>query len=244
MSTTILQLNQVTVKAGISSQYLLKDISFALKQGDRLAIIGTVGAGKSTLLRLLNRLHNPTEGYILFQGENIVDFPIEQLRRRIVLVPQEPQLLNMTVQETLAYPLILQHQNQQLIHQRQDYWCQQLGIPESWLQRYEWQLSLGQRQLVAIARALMMEPGILLLDEPTSALDSGIAHHLLTILQSLPLTIVMVNHQLDLISGFAHKLIWLHQGEIYQNSSFAELDWEKIRAQFEAFSPSVADDFD
>ena len=235
-----LELFDVSLTTPNGSRYLLENISFAVSQGDRLAIIGTVGSGKTTLLRLLNRLSTPVQGKIYFNNEDIRNIAVFKLRSMIALVLQEPKLLGMTVAEALAYPLVLQKQTPAIINQRVDYWREQLQIPDSWLDRNELQLSLGQRQQVAIARALILEPQILLLDEPTSALDMAVAHNLMETLsfqaQSRQMTIIMVNHQLNLVQQFANRIIWLNQGKIYQDTQSSSLDWQILEQKFKELS--------
>jgi D-methionine transport system ATP-binding protein len=133
------------------------------------------------------------------------------------LVPQEPKLLGLTVAETLIYPLTLQKLPSAEIQRRRD-WAYQVGaIPESWRQRREWQLSLGQRQWVTILRGLLLEPDILLLDEPTSALDPERCQALIDLLLALnaqtQLTIVMVNHQRQWLTALDSRLVNLGKGE-------------------------------
>lgn len=243
MSSVVLKVDDVTLQSSVDNQYILKNICFSVNSKERLGIIGTVGSGKSSLLRLLNRLNSPTKGEIYFHGENISSLPVINLRRQIVLVPQEPKLLEMTVAETLAYPLILQSFSQENINQRLSFWCHQLKIPEAWLDRTELQLSLGQRQLVAIARALMMQPSIILLDEPTSALDFGVASNLIEILINLAqehnITIIMVNHQLNVVEDFSQRVIWLNQGEMYQDIPSNQINWLDIRSQFTSIQQEI-----
>ena len=172
MQTAQLQLKQVSLSAAVGSRYLLKDISFQAWTGDRIAIVGQTGAGKTSLLRLLNRLNEPTTGSIYLENQEYRQIPVIQLRQQITLVPQESKLLGMTVREALAYPLILRRLPSAEIQQRLGYWLEQLRIPSDWLGRTEVQLSAGQRQWCAIARALVIQPKILLLDEPTSTLDA------------------------------------------------------------------------
>ncbi|MDJ0671846.1 MAG: ATP-binding cassette domain-containing protein, partial [Microcystis sp. M53598_WE2] len=164
----ILELQQVNLAIRRGSAYLLEDITFSIKQGEKLAIVGASGAGKTTLLRLLNLMQEPTTGNIYFQGKSIREIPVISLRQQIVLLPQESKLLGMTVRDALAYPLQLKKLTPAEINQRIDRWTSLLKIPEQWFERGELELSLGQRQLVAITRALLLEPSILLLDEPTS----------------------------------------------------------------------------
>ena len=232
-SSLIMQVERVSLAASIGSAYLLQDISFRVNRGDRLVIIGSSGAGKTSLLKLLNHLSTPTTGSIELEDRSIKEIPVISLRRQVVLVPQEAKLLGMSVEETLAYPLVLQQLPKEEIRQRVETWRTALGISEKWLERNELQLSLGQRQLVAIARALIMQPKILLLDEPTSALDFGSATHLLNILRQLTedghLTIIMVNHQLELVQHFANRILYLEAGKLQEDRATTELDWQQIQ---------------
>ena len=232
-SHSILRLKQVSLAALIGSDFLLQDISFEIKPKDKLAIIGASGAGKTSLLRILNRLNTPTEGEIYFQAAPWGKISAIQLRRQIVLVTQEPKLLGMTVEEALNYPLQLQKLSMAQMRQKLDTWSNMLHIPQQWFNKTELELSLGQRQLVAIARGLIMQPQILLLDEPTSALDVGLAHHLLSVLEHLNqtqgLTIVMVNHQLELIKDFANRILYLVAGRLEVDTPATEMVWQRLR---------------
>lgn len=216
---------------------LLTDISVAIAKGSKTALIGATGSGKTTFLRLLNRLVDPSAGTVTFNGKNIQEIPIQNLRRRVLLVPQEPCLLGMTVSEAIAYPLKLQNFTQSEINSRSQKWLDKLQIDHKLLNRAELELSLGQRQWVAIARALVMEPEILLLDEPTSALDRGLSHLLLDTLTHLtelpqPVTVLMINHQLDLVQAWCDRegdrLICLHQGQLVQDAEASLVNWQDI----------------
>ena len=154
-SQEILRLSGVGLTDRNGFEKILENISFAINQGDRVGIMGPSGAGKTSLLRLLNRLAEPSQGEIFFEGQAFSKIPVLSLRRQIVLVPQEPKLLGMTVQNALAYPLELQQLKNNEIQSRIDQYCQKLGIPNEWLERNELQLSVGQRQLVTIARGLI-----------------------------------------------------------------------------------------
>jgi D-methionine transport system ATP-binding protein len=212
---------------------LLTDISVAIAKGSKTALIGATGSGKTTFLRLLNRLTDPSVGTIFLNGKNIQDIPIQTLRRRIMLVPQEPSLLGMTVSEAIVYPLTLQNFTQSEIDLRSQKWFEKLQIDRKLLNRSELELSLGQRQWIAIARALIMEPEILLLDEPTSALDRGLSHLLLEVLTDLtklpqPVAVVMINHQLDLVQTWCDRLICLHKGQLVQDAEASLINWQDV----------------
>ena len=233
-----LRLKQVglvtAVRGGIPGIAILADVSFEVFGGDRLCVIGPSGAGKTSLLRLLNRLSEPSGGTIYLENQDYRNIPVLQLRQQVMLVPQEAKLLGMTVQQALAYPLTLQQLPQRQIQERLDACREQLHIPADWLARTELQLSVGQRQLVAIARALVMQPKILLLDEPTSALDAGIASHVLGVLADLAvqhkMAIVMVNHQLDMAQLFCRRVLYLQGGQLLQDASVDQIDWKQLRA--------------
>ena len=236
--TSAVMMNNVTIATNqISYQTkfrtLLTNISVAIAKGQKTALIGATGSGKTTFLRLLNRLIDPSAGNILWNGKNIQEIPIQTLRRKVLLVSQEPSLLGMTVSEAIAYPLKLQNLPQSEIDSRLQKWLDKLQIDRKLLNRSELELSLGQRQWVAIARALVMEPEILLLDEPTSSLDRGLSHLLLDTLTELTqltqsVTVVMINHQLDLVQTWCDRLICLHNGELVQDTEASLVDWQAI----------------
>lgn len=243
-----LLLQQVSLKATIGSQYLLKDISFEVLPSDRIVIIGASGSGKTTLLRLLNRLIEPTSGKIYLDNLDYQNIPIINLRRQVMLVPQEPKLLGMTVKQALAYPLVLQQLPQTEINRRLLNWTEQLHIPEEWLDRLELQLSLGQRQLVAIARALVTHPKILLLDEPTSALDIGRASHLINVLTDLTkqteTSVLMVNHQLDLAQRFCTRVLYLQDGQLLEDVPENQINWAKMRDRLIEAEKTAAEEWE
>ena len=231
MNNVAIATNQVSYQTKFRT--LLTNISVAIAKGQKTALIGATGSGKTTFLRLLNRLIDPSAGNILWNGKNIQEIPIQTLRRKVLLVSQEPSLLGMTVSEAIAYPLQLQNLPQSEIDSRLQKWQEKLQLDRKLLNRSELELSLGQRQWVAIARALVMEPEILLLDEPTSALDRGLSHLLLDTLTELtqlpnPITIVMINHQLDLVQTWCDRLICLHKGELVQDTESSLVDWQAI----------------
>jgi D-methionine transport system ATP-binding protein len=231
MNNLAIATNQISYQTKFRT--LLTNISVAIAKGQKTALIGATGSGKTTFLRLLNRLIDPSAGNILWNGKNIQEIPIQTLRRKVLLVSQEPSLLGMTVSEAIAYPLQLQNLPKSEIDSRLQKWLGKLQIDRQLLNRSELELSLGQRQWVAIARALVMEPEILLLDEPTSSLDRGLSHLLLDTLTELtqltpPVTVVMINHQLDLVQTWCDRLICLHNGELVQDTEASLVDWQAI----------------
>lgn len=232
-NSSVLRLHQVNLPASIGSDLLLQNISFQVQSGEKIGIIGASGAGKTSLLRLLNNLVSPHNGTIYWQNVPVSQLMSVELRRQVVLVHQEPKLLGMKVRDALGYPLQLQNLSPPEIRSRIDTWTNLLRLPSAWLDKTELQLSLGQRQLVAIARALILEPKVILLDEPTSALDLGLASHVIKVLQELNqrqnLTILMVNHQLELIRQFCDRFLFLNQGLLEEDVPATEANWQRLR---------------
>lgn len=229
----IIRLEGVGLKARLGDSFLLSDVSFRVFRGDRLSLIGQSGAGKTSLLRLLNRLNEASQGNIFFESQDIRRIPIISLRQQVILVQQESRLLGMTVRQALAYPLTLRDIPKLAIEQRISLWTERMHIPQDWLERLEVQLSVGQRQWVAIARALIIQPKVLLLDEPTSALDAGRADFLLKLLIELSktqhTTIIMVNHQINLAQQFCDRVLYLQQGRLVQDLSCIQTDWAELQ---------------
>ncbi len=243
----ILELDQVSVKAKDQITTLLNNICLKISCGETIGIIGNSGAGKSTLLKLLNHLYSADQGEYLLQGQKIEQINPSEIRRRISLVPQEPNLLGMDVKSTLIYPLYLRNFAKREINHRLQTVIEQFYIPQSWLNKREFELSLGQRQLVTIARGMIVHPMVLLLDEPTSALDMGKSNWLIETLQNLcqeqKMSIVVVNHNLEWIKKFAQRLIWLDKSQIREDLTISEVNWTIIENNF-LMSNNNQDDFD
>ncbi|HAX76112.1 MAG TPA: cobalt ABC transporter [Cyanobacteria bacterium UBA11372] len=228
-----LRVDGVSLAAPLGLSYLLQNISFEVFSGERIAILGPSGSGKTSLLRLLNRLRETTKGTIYLEERDLRKITVIQLRQQVTLLLQEPKLLGMTVGEAIAYPLVLRRLEQPQIQERLAYWIEQLRIPQDWLGRTEVQLSAGERQLVAIARALVIQPKILLLDEPTSALDVGRGALVLNLLKQLQereqTTILMVERQLEQAQEFCTRVLHLQQGQLIQDLPATQVDWLQLR---------------
>ncbi|MFE4106010.1 ABC transporter ATP-binding protein [Almyronema epifaneia] len=229
---TQLRFEQVSLQATVGNAQILQDLSFSIAAGEFVGLVGPSGAGKTSLLRLINRLSDPSQGCIYFAGQDLRQLPVVPLRRQIVLLAQEPKLLDMTVEAALQYPLQLRNVERSQAESHIQTWLERLQIPQSWLPRTELALSVGQRQRVALARALLLEPQVLLLDEPTSALDAGNGTRLMELLKSLAeekqVTILMANHQLNLLQNTCSRVLYLQQGRLVQDLPQGSIDWTQL----------------
>ncbi len=197
---------------------LLHDVDLTVPAGGFTHIIGPSGAGKSALLRLVNRLDEPSAGRIEVLGQSLTDWPVRQLRRRVAMMMQEPTMLDRTVRQNLHLPFALHGEVPDDLDDRIERVIGQVGVDADMLDRDQTELSVGQKQRVAMARALIVEPDMLLLDEPTSSLDPRTAEALLDRLidvqASRGLTVLMVTHRLSEARRSGGRLAVLIDGRI------------------------------
>ncbi|MEC3956444.1 ATP-binding cassette domain-containing protein [Nocardia sp. CDC153] len=156
------------VSLGHGATCVLSGVDATFAAGRCTAVVGPSGAGKTTLLRLLNRFGEPDSGRVLFDGTPVVEMDVLDLRRRVGLVPQRPVLLTDTVAEEVQV-------GRAVAAERVAELLATVGLPEGFAARRCVELSGGEAQRVCLARALAVEPEVLLLDEPTSALDGASA---------------------------------------------------------------------
>lgn len=204
---------------------LLTDVSFALSRGERLHVVGPSGAGKSSLVRLINRLDEPSEGDVRVLGRAVDDWPVRELRRRVGMVFQEPRLVGLDVRGNLRLPFELIGDMPDDLEARMTEALDLAGLSADMLDRYADELSVGQKQRVTLARALMVQPEVLILDEPTSSLDPQTAGELLASLAALmehrELTVAMVTHRLSEARRLGGKLAVLIDGRL---TAFGEIE--------------------
>ena len=207
----------------------LRNVSFTVPDGDFLVVIGLSGSGKSTLLRCINRLIDPTEGEILWNGVDIAQVKGEELRnvrRKIGMIFQHFNLVRRTtviknvMSGRLAYSPTLNSILNKFPAEDKEKAKQvlkRLSITDQAHKRAD-ELSGGQQQRVGIARALMQDPEIILADEPVASLDPVLAHSILKNLEKLNkednLTVICSLHYLDLVQMYAENVIGLRAGEI------------------------------
>ena len=181
---------------------LFEDLSWRLDAGCHATIDGPSGSGKTSFLRLLSGLISPTSGTIAWQGQPYSS----RVRQDLVYVAQTPKLLGMTVAEAIAYPLKLRLIPEPQIKNRVADILDRFEIPTSWLSQTELQLSQGSQQWVSLARALVLNPIVLLLDEPTATLDSSQQYCLMNALQSLTqTTLAIASHDLNWANALTSK---------------------------------------
>lgn len=212
----------------------LRNVSFKVPDGEFLVVIGLSGAGKSTLLRCINRLIDPTEGQILWDGVDITTLQGEDLRnmrRKIGMVFQQFNLVKRSTVLTnvmagrLGYSPTwrsITNQFDDADRKRAQIALKRMGITDQANKRAD-ELSGGQQQRVGIARALMQEPKLILADEPVASLDPVLAHSILQHLESLNkedgITIICSLHYLDLVQRYSTSVIGLREGQIvYQGN--------------------------
>ncbi len=212
----------------------LKNVSFTVPDGEFLVIIGLSGSGKSTLLRCINRLIDPTEGQILWNGVDLAQLEGEELRkvRRQIgmifqhfnLVKRSSVLTNVLTGRLGYLPTWRSLTGRFPADDIQRAWqaLERLGIADQAHKRAD-ELSGGQQQRVGIARALMQDPKMILADEPVASLDPVLAHSILQRLESLNredgITVLCSLHYLDLVQRYATRVIGLRQGELVYEGS-------------------------
>ena len=211
------------------SHEVLRDIDFTVNKGDVTSIIGASGSGKSTLLRCINLLENPTSGEILYHGENVVrrGFNAPAYRSRVGMVFQSFNLFNnMTVLENCIVGQVkVLKKNREEARRHAMYYLEKVGMAP-YINAKPRQISGGQKQRVASARALAMDPEVLLFDEPTSALDPEMVGEVLSVMQSLAqegMTMLVVTHEMAFARDVSTRVVYMNQGVICEEGTPAEV---------------------
>jgi putative ABC transport system ATP-binding protein len=188
---------------------VLRDVSLAIPSGST-ALLGPSGSGKSTLLRLLNRLADPDEGSVRFHGTDVRELDPLELRRRVGLVPQLPAPVPGTVADNVCFGPRLHGEDVDPGRP-----LQLAGLDPSFADRDASRLSVGEQQRVMLARALALEPEVLLLDEPTASLDSAATAAVEDALSSLHgVSLVLVTHDRGQADRLAERTIELEAGRV------------------------------
>ena len=214
----------------------LKGIDFSVEEGEFIAIMGESGSGKTTLLNILASLDRPTGGDVLLSGRSMQAIPDKELsafrRDNLGFVFQDFNLLDtFSLRDNIYLPLVLAGKNHSEMETRISPISKRLGINEL-LEKYPYEVSSGQKQRAAVARALITSPQILLADEPTGALDSHAAEALMEVFEDINRagqTVLMVTHSVKAAAN-ANRILFLRDGEIYHQL------YRKERSNEELFS--------
>lgn len=203
---------------------VLRGINIDICKGDVVAVIGPSGSGKSTFLRCLNLLEEPTSGDIIFEGQNITskETDINVVRRRMGMVFQQFNLFpHLTVRENIKLaPVKLKIMTDEEADKRAMQLLERVGLPDK-ADSYPIQLSGGQQQRIAIARALAMNPDVMLFDEPTSALDPEMVGEVLEIMKELAdegMTMVVVTHEMGFAREVGTRVLFMDGGNIVEQN--------------------------
>ncbi|HUE28448.1 MAG TPA: oligopeptide/dipeptide ABC transporter ATP-binding protein [Solirubrobacteraceae bacterium] len=227
------------VKAGllidrkVGQVHAVDDVTFQLSERETLGIVGESGCGKTTLIRSLARLVDATDGAIRFRGDDITKAgrqKLQPVRRDVQMVFQDPQAsLNprKRVGQILATPLRLGGTRRKEIESRSRELLQQVGLSPEHLNRFPHEFSGGQRQRIGVARALALNPKLILLDEPVSALDVSIQAQVINLLDELQddlgLTYVFVAHDLSVVRHVSDRIVVMYLGKLMEVSPADEL---------------------
>ena len=238
----ILEVNNVkkiyTTRFGSNKVQALSDVSFSVEDGEYVAVMGESGSGKTTLLNIIAALDKPTDGEVCLNGRRFSDIKeaeIAKFRRdHLGFVFQEFNLLdNFSIKDNILLPLVLAGRQYHEMDKRLTPVARKLGISEI-LSKYPYEVSGGQKQRAAVARAIITDPQLILADEPTGALDSKSSDELLALFSSINndgQTIIMVTHSVKAASN-AGRVLFIKDGrvfhQIYRGESSNEQMYQKI----------------
>lgn len=237
----ILEVNNLkkvyTTRLGGNQVEALKNLSFSVEEGEYVAIMGESGSGKTTLLNILAALDKPTGGQVVLNGKNIVDIREKEIsafrRENLGFVFQDFNLLdNFSLKDNIVLPLVLSGVDYKEMERRITPIAAQLGILDI-LGKYPYEVSGGQKQRAAVARALIIKPELVLADEPTGALDSKATEDLLTLFNKINergQTILMVTHSTKAASH-ARRVLFIKDGEVFHQIYRGNLTSEELYAK-------------
>lgn len=239
----LIQVNHLNKMFG--QKKILKDITLEIAKGEVVVVIGPSGSGKSTFLRCLNLLEEPTSGTILFDGQEITNkkTDIYQMREQMGMVFQQFNLFpNLTVLENiLLAPTKVKKISRAEAEEKALVLLDKVGLIEK-ANEYPQSLSGGQQQRIAIARALAMEPKVMLFDEPTSALDPEMVGEVLSVMQNLAkegMTMVIVTHEMGFAREVGDRVLFMDDGRVIEEGMPKEFFEETKKERTQQFLKKV-----
>ena len=225
---TLIQVQNLTKTFG-GSVHALSGVSTDIKKGEVVCVIGPSGSGKSTFLRCLNRLEDPTDGRIIFAGEDLMDpkTDIDMHRQKMGMVFQHFNLFpHMSILKNMTIaPMKLQKRGKDEAEGQAMKLLERVGLADR-ANAYPSQLSGGQKQRIAIVRALCMNPEVMLFDEPTSALDPEMVGEVLNVMRDLAkehMTMVVVTHEMGFAREVSDRVIFMAEGKIVEEGTPEEI---------------------
>ena len=237
MSDNILDVRHLKkyFKTGRGMLHAVDDISFTIERGKTLGLVGESGCGKSTTGRAILRLIEPTSGEVFFEGEDVVKLSREEMRKKrkdMQIIFQDPfssldpkKTVSQAISEPIRINRILKDKRQ--IEDRVMELMDTVGLAERLVNTYPHELDGGRRQRIGIARALAMEPKLIICDEPVSALDVSIQAQILNLMddlqEQLGLTYIFITHDLAVVNHFADEIAVMYLGSIVEKAPSEEL---------------------
>lgn len=233
--------------------HAVDDVSFSVKRGTTLGVVGESGCGKSTLGSTLLYLDEPTGGEILFEGTNLQRVgkkEFKRIRPRMQMIFQDPySSLNgrMNVRQLIAEPLIVNKvcKDKKEIEARVDAMMETVGLARRLAGAYPHELDGGRRQRIGIGRALIMEPAFVVCDEPVSALDVSIQAQILNLLMdlqdSMNLTYLFITHDLSVVKHISDEIMVMYRGKCVEQASSAELFRKPLHPYTRALLAAIPD---
>ena len=227
------------LKKNYGGLQVLKGVDLTINKGDCVVLVGPSGCGKSTFLRCLNRLEEPDGGHIIFNGKEVTDHDIDHVRQKMGMVFQHFNLFpHLTVKKNITLaPVRLGLMKQAEADEKAMELLERIGLADK-ADTYPNMLSGGQQQRIAIARALAMDPDVILFDEPTSALDPEMVGEVLELMKELAhtgITMLVVTHEMGFAREVSNRVIFIDEGRIQEDEPPQELFTNPKHPRLKAF---------
>ncbi len=234
--------------------HAVDDISFTLSEGETLGVVGESGCGKSTMGRAILRLHEPDSGEVIYKGEDILKYSSKQmkkLRTEMQMIFQDPfSSLNprMTVSQSILEPLLIQgiykKEDKRSLRIKVKEIMNLVGLADRLVNTYPHELDGGRRQRIGIARALVLNPKLIICDEPVSALDVSIQAQVLNLMQDLQeqlgLTYIFITHDLSVVKHLSSDIVVMYLGQLVEKAPAEKLFANPLHPYTKALLSAIA----